>query len=46
MNKKLYIVYCIDAEGPLYEPIKATFERGECCRVYGSTRLKLLTFRS
>jgi len=27
MNKKLYIVYCIDTEGHLHEPIKATFER-------------------
>jgi hypothetical protein len=27
MNKKLYIVFCIDTEGPLYESIEATFER-------------------
>jgi hypothetical protein len=27
MNKKLYIVYCIDTEGPLHEPLEATFER-------------------
>jgi len=26
-KKELYIVYCIDAEGPLYESIEATFER-------------------
>ena len=26
-RKDLYIVYCIDAEGPLYEPLDATFER-------------------
>jgi hypothetical protein len=27
MKKKLYIVHCIDTEGPLYESIDATFER-------------------
>ncbi len=28
MNKgNVYIVHCIDAEGPLYEPIQATFDR-------------------
>ncbi len=27
MNKKLYIVHCIDTEGPLHEPLDATFER-------------------
>ena len=27
MDKQLYIVYCIDTEGPLHEPIEATFER-------------------
>ncbi len=27
MKKELYIVYCIDTEGPLYEPLHATFER-------------------
>ena len=27
MNKKLYIVHCVDTEGPLYEPLEATFER-------------------
>jgi len=27
MDKLLYIVYCIDAEGPLYETLDATFER-------------------
>ena len=25
--KKLYIVYCIDTEGPLHEPLQATFDR-------------------
>ena len=27
MNKKLYIVHCVDTEGPLHEPLDATFER-------------------
>lgn len=27
MSKNLYIVHCIDTEGPLYESIDATFER-------------------
>jgi len=27
MDKKVYIVHCIDAEGPLYESIEATFQR-------------------
>jgi hypothetical protein len=27
MSKNLYIVHCIDAEGPLYESTEATFER-------------------
>ena len=26
-NKNLYVVYCIDTEGPLDEPLDATFER-------------------
>ena len=25
--KQLFIVYCIDTEGPLTEPLEATFER-------------------
>ena len=27
MSKDVYIVHCIDTEGPLYETIDATFER-------------------
>ena len=27
MSKDLYVVHCIDTEGPLYESIEATFER-------------------
>lgn len=27
MNKQLYIVHCVDTEGPLHEPLEATFER-------------------
>jgi hypothetical protein len=27
MKKKLYIVHCVDTEGPLHEPIASTFER-------------------
>lgn len=27
MNNKLYIVHCVDTEGPLHEPIASTFER-------------------
>jgi len=26
-NSKLYIVHCVDTEGPLHEPLSATFER-------------------
>jgi hypothetical protein len=26
-SKELYIVYCIDTEGPLHEPLQATFDR-------------------
>ena len=26
-NKNLYIVHCVDTEGPLHEPLSATFER-------------------
>ena len=28
-NKELYIVHCVDSEGPLYEDINATFQRVE-----------------
>jgi len=28
-SKELYIVYCIDTEGPLHEPLQATFDRIE-----------------
>ena len=27
--KKVYVVHTVDTEGPLYEPLKATFERIE-----------------
>lgn len=27
MNKKVYVVHCVDAEGPLYESLGATFKR-------------------
>ncbi|MFZ1985994.1 MAG: hypothetical protein WAU91_16365 [Desulfatitalea sp.] len=27
MSSKVYVVHCIDTEGPLYEPVQATFER-------------------
>ena len=27
MTKKVYVVHCIDTEGPLYESIEATFSR-------------------
>ena len=27
MEKIVYVVHCIDTEGPLYEPLSATFER-------------------
>ena len=26
-NNIVYVVHCIDTEGPLHEPLKATFER-------------------
>ena len=26
-SKNLYVVHCVDAEGPLYESIHATFDR-------------------
>ena len=27
MKSDLYIVYCIDTEGPIHEPLEATFDR-------------------
>jgi hypothetical protein len=27
LSSPIYVVHCIDAEGPLYEPVEATFER-------------------
>lgn len=27
LSKEVYIVHCIDTEGPLYEPLEATFDR-------------------
>ena len=27
MNPKLFIVHCVDTEGPMYEPLEVTFER-------------------
>ena len=29
MQPCVYVVYCVDAEGPLYESLSATFERIE-----------------
>ena len=29
MSKEIYIVHCIDTEGPMYEPLEDTFERIE-----------------